>query len=129
MKLPVRKKVVITGGFLFYLYFFLYCFNSAFGGYDPHYNSDGWSRYRKASQRDAPLCQHCIVWQPRYGYYYNGQKHDLLGLLFFPLLRLDQRLIHMPHTVADEDFTAWWRTAKPAEIHPAFQMDFESMKR
>ena len=132
MKSERRKTILKKAvGISLAVYVGLYVFNSLFGGYDPHYNSDGWSRYRKESgnRHDAQLNYNCIMWQPMFGCYYNAHQHDFLGLTFYPLIRVDQYFVHMTHTVADEDFIDWWKGTTAADIHPAFCRDFESMKQ
>jgi hypothetical protein len=69
------------------------------------------------------------MWQPRFGCYYNKQQYDFLGLTFYPLIMIDQRFIHVTHTVADGDFIDWWKQATVDDIHPAFRKDFENMKQ
>jgi hypothetical protein len=52
-----RKKIFKKAvGISLAVYMGLYVINSLFGGYDPHYNSDGWSRYRGNSgdKHDGP---------------------------------------------------------------------------
>ena len=128
-----KRKTILkrTVGILLAVYVGLYVVNSLFGGYDPHYNNDGWSRYRSEpwNKHGDELNHHCIMWQPRFGCYYNAHQHDLVGLAFYPLIRVDQHFIHVTHTVADEDFTDWWKSTTAVDIHPAFQQDFERMKQ
>jgi hypothetical protein len=97
-----RKKSLLVSGGILAGYFVLYLVNAAFGGYDPHYTSDGRSRY------DSGLLMHdCIMWQPRFGYYYNEYRFSVIGVLFYPLLQLDRRFIHGTHSVLDGDFPKW----------------------
>jgi len=58
------------------------------------------------------------MWQPRFGSYYNEYRHDFLGLVFYPLLRLDQRYFHKTHSIADDDFFKWAASLTAKDIHP-----------
>ncbi len=116
-----KKLFLIGGGMFLAAYLGLYVVNAAFGGYDPYYTSDGRRRY------ESGLLMHdCIMWQPRFGYYYNVYRHDFVGLVFCPLLRLDHRYIHKTHSIADDDFPNWWAGVTEADIHPANRSDFQS---
>ena len=120
----LRKRVWLVGGILLGAYVGVYLLDAAFGGYDPHYASDGRSRYG-----GALLAHDCIMWQPRFGSYYNADDHDFLGIVFFPLLQLDHRYFHRTHAVGDDDFGKWWGSLTLAKIHPGYRADFESWKK
>lgn len=124
MRITRRKKLFsIGGGILLAGYVGCYLLNAAFGGYDPHYTSDGRSRY------EGSLFMHdCIMWQPRFGSYYNEYRHDFIGLVFYPLLQLDHRLFHKTHSIADDDFPKWWKGLTDADIHPAYRSDYQTWK-
>ena len=49
----------------------LYFIDAAFGGYDPYFTSDERSQYTSGL-----LMHDCIMWQPRFGSYYNEYRHD-----------------------------------------------------
>ena len=120
----LRKRVLLVGGILLAAYFGLYLPDAAFGGYDPHYSSDGRSRYT------AGLLVHdCIMWQPRFGCYYNEYNHDFGGLVFYPLIQLDHRFIHKTHSVGDDDFPKWWESLTDAQIHPSYRSEYDSWKK
>jgi hypothetical protein len=117
MRMSRRKKLLVIGCGVFPVtYLLLYVINAAFGGYDPDFTSDGRSRY------DGGLLMHdCIMWQPRFGSYYNEYRHDLIGLVFYPLLQLDHRYIHKTQSIADDDFFQWTASLTPRDIHPAYR--------
>ena len=114
IRVALISSVVILG-----VYIGLGVLNASFGGYDPYYSSDGRSRYRSGL-----LMHDCIIWQPRFGSYYNQYRHDVLGLLFYPLIRLNQQLVHPTHSVFDSDFPQWWRGVRVSDIHPDYRSDF-----
>ena len=62
----------------------------------------------------------CIMWQPRFGSYYNPYRHDFICLVFYPLLELDHRFRHKTHSIADNDFPQWWASLTDSDIHPAY---------
>jgi hypothetical protein len=114
--------VLVLGGILL-AYFGLYLLNAMFGGYDPHYTSDGRSRYGSGL-----LMHDCIMWQPRFGSYYNEYRFNFIGLVFYPVLQLDHRFIHRTHSVADDDFAKWLASVTDSDIHPAYRQDWQSWK-
>jgi hypothetical protein len=117
------KRILMVGGVLLAVYFGLYFLNAAFGGYDPYYTSDGRSRY------GAGLLVHdCIMWQPRFGSYYNEYRHDLIGIAFYPLLQLDHRFIHKTHSIGDDDFPKWWESLAATDLHPKYRSDYTRWK-
>jgi hypothetical protein len=117
------KRVLMAGGIILAAYFGLYFLNAAFGGYDPYYTSDGRSRY------EGSLLMHdCIMWQPRFGSYYNEYRHDFGGIAFYPLLQLDHRYIHKTHSVADDDFPKWWESLAVTGIHTKCRNDYTRWK-
>ena len=80
MNLKVSKTVLVRAGIILAGYVGLYLLNAVYGGYVPYYASDGRRRY------DRTLLVHdCILWQPRFGTYYNAHRRDAIGLLFYPL--------------------------------------------
>jgi hypothetical protein len=89
----------------------------------PYYTSDGRSRY------DGGMLVHdCIMWQPRFGSYYNEYRHDFIGIAFYPLLQLDHRCIHKTHSVGDDDFPKWWESLVATDIHPIYRADYRRWK-
>jgi hypothetical protein len=125
MSMTRRKKLLWIGcGGVPVAYVLLYLLNAAFGGYDPHWTSDGRWRY------ESGLLMHdCIMWQPRFGSYYNEYRHDLLGLAFYPLLQLDQRYIHKTHSLEEDDsFVKWVNSLTDADIHPLYRADYRRAK-
>ena len=117
------KRASIVVGILLAVYFFLYLLNSAAGGYDPHYTSDDRNRYG-----GGMLAHDCIMWQPRFGSYYNAYRHDFIGIAFYPLLQLDHLYIHKTHSIRDDDFPKWWESLLAADIHPKYRGDYERWK-
>jgi hypothetical protein len=114
---------LIGGGILLTAYVILYLVNAAFGGYDPYFTSDGRSRYGSGL-----LVHDCIMWQPRFGSYYNEYRFDLIGFAFYPLIQLDHRLMHKTHSIADDDFPKWWESVTVADIHPIYRSDYLTRK-
>jgi hypothetical protein len=117
------KRVLFVGGILLAVYCGLYFLNAAFGGYDPYFTSDGRSRYQ-----GGMLMHDCIIWQPRFGSYYNEYQHDFIGLAIYPLLQFDHRYIHKTHSVADDDFPKWWENLAVGDIHPTYRSDYTRWK-
>src|SRR4051794_41963955 len=115
----LRKRGLLVGVVLPAAYFGLYLLNATFGGYDPYYTSDGRSRYP-----GGLLMHDCIMWQPRFGNYYNEYRHDFGGLTFYPLLWIDGQLVHKTHSIADDSFPKWWESLTAADIHPRYRADF-----
>jgi hypothetical protein len=119
-----NRRLLIGSGIFAAAYVVLYFINAGFGGYDPYYTSDGRRRYD-----GGPLVHDCLMWQPRFGSYYNEGRHDLVGLTFYPLLQLDHRFIHKTHSIADGDFLNWWASVTVADIHPRYRSDYLSWQR
>ena len=119
----LQKRVLLVGGILLAVYFGLYFLNAAFGGYDPYYTSDGRNRYG-----GGMLVHDCIMWQPRFGAYYNEYRHDFVGIAFYPILQLDHLYVHKTHSVGDNDFPKWWESLVAADIHPKYRSDYERWK-
>jgi hypothetical protein len=64
----------------------------------------------------------CIMWQPRFGSYYNEYRHDFIGLVFYPLLQFDHRFLHKTHSLGEDDaFFQWTASLKPRDIHPTYR--------
>lgn len=118
-----KKRLLIGGGISFATYVALYLINTALGGYDPYYTSDGRNRYNSGL-----LVHDCIMWQPRFGTYYNEYRRDALGLAFSPLMRLDQRYFHRTHSMLDDDFQRWWLSLTDSDIHPRYRADYRRWK-
>jgi hypothetical protein len=118
-----RKKVFLIAVMIVVGYVGLYFLDAAFGGYDPHFTSDGRSRYS-----GGLLMHDCIMWQPRFGSYYNEYRHDFVGLAFYPLLWLDHRLVHKTHTIGDDAFPKWWESLADTDIHPTYRADYRRWK-
>lgn len=123
MSLKRRKKILLIAAMIFVGYVGLYFLDAAFGGYDPNFTSDGRSQYH-----GGLLMHDCIMWEPRFGSYYNESQHDFIGLTFYPLLWLDHRLIHATHSIADDDFQKWWKSLTDADIHPIYRADYRRWK-
>jgi hypothetical protein len=107
------RRILVGAGVIVGGYIFTYLVNGLFGGYDPFYTSDGRRGYT-----GSLLSHDCIMWQPRFGSYYNKSRHDGIGLFFYPLLRLDQRLVHKTHCVWDDGFDSWSASLSEGDIHP-----------
>jgi hypothetical protein len=122
--IPRKRRLVLVSGTLLASYLGLYLFDAAFGGYDPHYNSDGRSRYTFGL-----LVHDCIMWQPRIGCYYNEYKHDSVGIIFYPLIQLDHSFFHKTHSLADGDFPKWWESLTDAQIHPTYRGEYQSWRK
>src|SRR5262249_44486038 len=114
-----HKRAILVAGGILATYFGLYFLNAVFGGYDPHYTSDGRNQYGSGL-----LMHDCIMWQPRFGYYYNEYRFNLIGLLCYPLLQLDQRFVHRTHSVGDGDFPKWLASVTDSDIHPVYRKDW-----
>jgi hypothetical protein len=114
-----RKKIFLIAAMIVVSYVGLYFLDAACGGYDPDFTSDGRSRYS-----GGLLMHDCIMWQPRFGCYYNEYRHDFVGLAFYPLLWLDHRFVHKTHSIADDDFSKWWQSVADADIHPIYRADY-----
>jgi len=112
------NPLLIASAF-FAAYIGLYFLDAAFGGYDPAFASDGRRRYP-----GGVLMHDCIIWQPRFGSYYNEYRHDFIGMAFYPLLQLDHRYIHKTHSVFDDDFPKWCGHLAATEIHPTYRSDY-----
>jgi len=119
MSCILRKRFLLIGGILLAAYFGMYLLDAAFGGYDPNYTSDGRLRYGSGM-----LVHDCVMWQPRFGSYYNEYRHDFVGIIFYPLLQLDHRYIHKTHSIWDVDFPKWWESVVVADIHPEYRSDY-----
>ena len=119
-----RKKIVLIAVGILVGYVSLYLLDAAFGGYDPNYTSDGRSRYSSGL-----LMHDCIMWQPRFGCYYNEYRHDFIGLAFYPLIQLDHRFVHKTHSLADNDLPLWWKSLTVTQIHPDYRSDYQSWKK
>ncbi|MFO1477408.1 MAG: hypothetical protein U1F98_12230 [Verrucomicrobiota bacterium] len=118
-----KKRLLMAGGILSASYLGLYMLDATLGGYDPNYTSDGRSRYTFGL-----LVHDCIMWQPRFGSYYNEYRHDFIGIAFYPLLQLDHRYIHKTHSVGDDDFPKWWESLADTDIHPIYRADYRRWK-
>jgi hypothetical protein len=105
-------------------YVVLYALDAALGGYDPHYTSDGRNQYTSGL-----LVHDCIMWQPRFGCYYNDYRYDAIGIAFYPLIRLDRDFVHKTHRIADADFPKWCESLTDNQIHPNYRSDWQSWKR
>jgi hypothetical protein len=123
MARQIRKKIILIAVVILVGYFGLYFLDAAFGGYDPYFTSDGRSRYSSGL-----LMHDCIMWQPRFGSYYNEYRHDFIGLAFYPLLWIDGQFVHKTHSIADDSFPKWWESLKAADIHPLYRADYERWK-
>ncbi len=118
-----RKKILLIAAAILGGYFGLYFLDAAIGGYDPYFTSDGRSRYS-----GGLLMHDCVMWQPRFGSYYNKYRHDFTGLAFYPLLWLDHRFIHKTHSISDDDFPKWWVSLADSDIHPIYRADYSRWK-
>jgi hypothetical protein len=114
-----RKKMLLIAAVILIGYVGLYFLNAAGGGYDPYFTSDGRNRYS-----GGLLTHDCIMWQPRFGNYYNEYRHNFIGLAFYPLLWFDHRFIHPTHSITDKDFPKWWGSLTDADIHPIYRADY-----
>jgi hypothetical protein len=114
-----RKKILLIAVTIVVGYVGLYFLDRTFGGYDPYFTSDGRSRYS-----GGLLMHDCLMWQPRFGSYYNEYRHDFVGLAFYPLLWLDHRFAHRTHSVIDDDFPKWWQSLADTDIHPIYRADY-----
>ena len=118
-----RKKMFLIAVVVLVGYVGLYFLDAAFGGYDPYFASDGRSQYS-----GGMLMHDCIMWQPRFGRYYNEYRHDFIGLASYPLFWLDHRFNHKTHSIADDDFPKWWEGLADADIHPIYRADYRRWK-
>jgi len=108
-----RTKVLLGLAMIPCGYVLSYMVNTHLGGYDPFFTSDG-----RRSYSNSMLAHDCIMWQPRFGSYYSQYRRDALGLIFYPLLRLDHGYVHRTHSVWDADFDAWSVSLAARDVHP-----------
>jgi hypothetical protein len=94
-------KVAIPALILSYLV--SYSANSLMGGYynmpDADFNSPPFYSFGGT----APIY---ILWQPRFGHM-SKRKVDVIGYIYYPLIRLDRTFFHKTKSMADEDFYEW----------------------
>jgi hypothetical protein len=109
-----RKLVVISAALSAYL--ISYTALSICGGY----------RFIMFGRPNPPfLGSSDFVWQPRFGECYqwgNGYRVDILGAFYFPLLYVDQKLVHQSRpyiTITDADMNMRTHGWPPIEqMHP-----------
>lgn len=104
--------VCVVGGYLF-----SYCLNSSCGGYFLKAEASG----EKSGGGWA------IMWQPLWGHY-SGNKSDAPGLLFSPLVVLDQIHMHSTHYMHEGDFRDWLRDLPSSMAHPRFRENLVASK-
>ena len=93
-------------------YILVYIPNSKYGGYWGQPVPGGWSYTRGLSFHTA------FLWQPYFGYSDN-YNHTVFGLLFYPLIRIDQQCIHPPIDLANtNDAESFFSKDNHVRWHP-----------
>jgi hypothetical protein len=100
--MKTSTKYIVFPTIFITLYTHLYIIDSALGCYNKDFNSDGKNMYQGGT-----LMHDCIIWTPMASYYYNEYNHNTLGLLFYPLIKLDQKYWHKTHRIWDDDFESF----------------------
>lgn len=118
-----RKPLLVVGTALL-VYVVVYIANSGFGGYWwPMEHQDGfrWNTYYGLTPLPTT-----ILWQPRYGHL-SYKSTDGLGLLFIPLIRCDQALVHRTIDI-ERDSNHNFAALIPSSIHPDCRKEFLELK-
>jgi hypothetical protein len=108
------------------MYLFAYALNSALGGYWLRPERDGDHRF--APELGGLSLTDAIMWQPRFGCCALGHL-DGAGLLFMPLIQLDQRCFHKTHYLTEPSYSRWIEQLPRSKVHPVFREDFDEYNR
>lgn len=120
-----HRKALLLAGTPLLVYVLVYIANSSCGGYWwPFEHRDGFEWHSPYFLTPLP---HTILWQPRYGHlaYHHS---DALGLLFFPLIRLDQALAHPTIDILRDDGDRRFTALSPSGFHPDCRKEFLELK-
>jgi hypothetical protein len=126
---PKRRVQWLIAGILWGLiglYVLAYAVNSSLGGYWLAPARDGRDRF--APEFGGLSITDAIMWQPRFGRCSLGDL-DRPGVLFVPLIQIDQRHFHKTHYITDPDYDAWIRGLPRSKVHPVFRQEFDDFVR
>lgn len=91
----------------------VYAGNSMMGGYSLFPET----LRRFDSNSNAISYKVVVNWQPRYGEV-SAAHRTFLGILFYPLVRIDQRFIHKGYDLLNPEDEAAVRNLPAFKIHP-----------